>query len=67
MSGLRTRGGFEVDMSWNDGLLTHAVIHSRSGLDCKVVCGEQTWEFKTTAGKSYPLTLASKINPRSIR
>ncbi len=65
VTGLRARGGFEVDMSWNDGLLTQAMIHSKSGLPCKVVCGDQTWEFHTTVGKSYPLTLAQKIAPRS--
>ena len=54
-------------MSWNDGLLTQAVIHSKSGLPCKVVCGDQTWEFNTTAGKSYPLTLAQKVAPRSVK
>ena len=67
VTGLCARGGFEVDMSWNDGHLNQAVIHSKSGLPCKVVCGDQTWEFNTTAGKSYPLTLASKVNPRSVR
>jgi alpha-L-fucosidase 2 len=67
VSGLRARGGFEVDMSWHDGLLTQAVIHSKSGLPCKVVCGDQTWEFNTTAGKSFPLKLASKISPRSVK
>ncbi len=56
VSGLCTRGGFEVDMSWKDGRLTRAVIHSKSGLPCKVVCGDQTWELNTTAGKSYPLS-----------
>jgi alpha-L-fucosidase 2 len=65
--GLRARGGFEVDMSWHDGLLTQAVIHSKSGLPCKVVCGDQTWEFTTTVGKSFPLKLASKISPRSVK
>ena len=45
-------------MSWNDGRLTGAVIHSKSGLPCRVVCGDQVWEFKTSAGKSYPLTPA---------
>ncbi len=53
-------GGFEVDMSWNDGRLAYAVIHSKSGLACKVVWGGQTWEFKTTAGQSYPLRPADK-------
>jgi len=41
-------------MSWDGGRLTQAVIHSKSGLPCKVVCGDQSWEFSTEAGKSYP-------------
>ena len=54
-------------MSWNDGRLTQAVIHSKSGLPCKVVCGDKSWEFNTKAGKSYPLTLGQKVDPRSVK
>ena len=54
-------------MSWDDGRLTQAVIHSKSGLPCRVVCGDKTWEFNTTAGKSYPLTLAQGISQRSVK
>jgi alpha-L-fucosidase 2 len=53
--GLCARGGFEVEMNWKEGRLTRAVIHSRSGLPCRVVYGDKTWEMNTTAGKSYPL------------
>jgi len=56
VTGLCARGGFKVDMSWDGGCLTKAVIHSKSGLPCKVVYGDKTWEFNTKAGKSYPLT-----------
>jgi alpha-L-fucosidase 2 len=67
VTGLCARGGFEVDMTWADGCLTKAVIHSKSGLPCQVVCGDKVWELDTTtAGKSYPLTLAQKISPRHI-
>ena len=66
-TGLSARGGFEVDIKWEDGRLTQAVIHSKSGLPCKVVCGDKNWEFNTKAGKSYPLTLAQKVDPRSGR
>ena len=40
---------------------------SRSGLLCRVVGGDQSWEFNTKVGKSYPLKLAQKIDPRSGR
>jgi len=58
VTGLRARGGFEVDISWDGGLLTKAVIHSKSGHPCRVVCGDKVWELISTAGKSYTLTLA---------
>ena len=65
VTGLRARGGFVVDMNWDSGRLTQAVIHSRSGLRCKVVCGEQSWEFDTTIGESHPLPLAQPISPEA--
>ncbi|MEO0016863.1 MAG: hypothetical protein RLZZ522_146, partial [Verrucomicrobiota bacterium] len=65
VSGLCARGGFEVDMSWRDGRLTQAVIHSKSGLACKVVCGDKTWEFNTTVGTKYPLPLEGKVGPHN--
>jgi alpha-L-fucosidase 2 len=67
VTGLCARGGFEVDMSWKDGCLTQAVIHSKSGLPCRVVCGDKTWELNTTAGRSFPLTLEEKVSPHSVK
>ncbi|MDE5664540.1 MAG: glycoside hydrolase family 95 protein, partial [Duncaniella sp.] len=34
--GLRARGGFIVDIDWNDGELTHVRIHSTLGGNCRV-------------------------------
>ncbi|MBM4029561.1 MAG: glycoside hydrolase family 95 protein, partial [Planctomycetes bacterium] len=36
VTGLRTRGGFEVDLAWNSGKLTRARILSTLGHECRV-------------------------------
>ena len=36
ITGLRTRGGFEVDISWKNGELDQAAIHSKLGSGCRI-------------------------------
>ena len=55
VTGIAARGGFDVDIRWKDGLFVNAVVRSKSGQRCKVVYGDQTWEFPTEPGKSYPI------------
>lgn len=50
VTGLCARGGFQVDMSWRDGKLTEAVIHSRLGRPCRVRCGERNVCLDVAAG-----------------
>ena len=36
VKGLRAKGGFMVDVEWQDGIFTKAAIHSHFGSDCIV-------------------------------
>ena len=50
--GLRARGGFEVDITWNDGRLTTARIRSAEGTNPEVRYGRQTAKLKLDTGQS---------------
>ncbi len=57
IKGLRARGGFEVDFSWEEGKLTKAVLHSLKGEKCTLFYKNEKIELDTKAGKSYSLLL----------
>lgn len=61
VKGLRARAGFEVDITWENSELTELVIHSKSGMPCKVTYKGQVWESKTKLGESYRLSPSLKI------
>jgi alpha-L-fucosidase 2 len=52
VNGLRARGGFEVDETWQDGKLSSATIHSATGGTAQVRCGTKTAEFDVPPGKA---------------
>jgi alpha-L-fucosidase 2 len=57
VSGLRARGGFEVEMSWNDGRLTRAAIHNISSPagKCVVLCEGKSHSLEIGLGKRVTL------------
>jgi alpha-L-fucosidase 2 len=50
VTGLRARGNFTVDISWQNGKLLSATIHSPEKNSCKVRYGYKTVDLKINAG-----------------
>lgn len=53
--GLRARGGFVVNMEWQQGKLQAVEINSEAGRECVVRYGEKVLRFATKAGQTYKL------------
>lgn len=55
VSGLCARGGFEVDLEWENGELVKARIHSKLGQSCQVQYRNRLISLATKAGETYSL------------
>jgi alpha-L-fucosidase 2 len=53
VTGLRARGGFEVDIVWKDGKLVSATVHSLQGNPCRLRYGDATRDVKIKKGKMF--------------
>jgi alpha-L-fucosidase 2 len=49
--GLRARGGFEVDLAWQDGKLTSVAVRSLAGNSCQLRYGQTTKSFTAKKGQ----------------
>jgi alpha-L-fucosidase 2 len=61
VSGLRARGGFEVDLTWGGGTLREARIRSLLGNPCTVGYGNEKVSFDTEADREYVLDGELKV------
>ncbi|MBN2505913.1 MAG: hypothetical protein JXQ71_04390 [Verrucomicrobia bacterium] len=55
VKGLRARGGFEIDLEWQDGALNRAVIRASRPGTVPVRCGFHTTQLTLRAGQSVTL------------
>jgi alpha-L-fucosidase 2 len=55
VTGLRARGGLEVDLAWKDGKLTRAVLRAARTLPVKLLYAGNTAEIQAKAGTVYRL------------
>ncbi len=62
VTGLRARGGFEVDLAWKAGVLQRVVVRSLRAQPCTVRYGARTVRLDTRAG--VPLTLDGTLLSR---
>lgn len=53
IQGLRVRGGFELDLTWQDGRLTAATIRSLLGAPAVLRYGNTTHELKLAKGQGF--------------
>ncbi|MCP5115509.1 MAG: glycoside hydrolase family 95 protein, partial [bacterium] len=57
ITGIRARGGFEIDLVWRDGKLHSGKLRSLLGRTCKIVYRDKTLTLETEKGKSYDIAL----------
>ena len=68
MTGIRARGNFVVDLSWNGGRLTEALVRSEAGVPCRLRYADATLHFETVRGAVYKVRmLAGKLTAERLK
>lgn len=65
VKGLRARGGFVVDMAWENNALTSVNVRSRQGKVCKLIYRDKTVTVQTRVGADY--TSNGDLNVNAVR
>jgi len=65
VTGLRARGGFEIDIAWDGGKLTLVKIRSVEGRKATVRYGSRTAEIKLKSGEVIRLDSELQRAPKS--
>lgn len=63
VTGLRARGGYEVDITWQGGRLTEAVLRSQHGNSCPVRYGDRTIILNTEKNAAYTIDGNLAVRP----
>jgi alpha-L-fucosidase 2 len=63
VTGLKARGGFTVDLEWDQGHLTHAVIRSKLGGNCRLATNEAVTVEDETGATVGTATKGANPNP----
>ena len=58
-SGVKARGGFEIDFEWEDSKLTRVNVLSTAGKTCRIKLPDGIIEFETEKGKRYDVSPSS--------
>jgi len=61
IKGLRARGGFEIDMKWQNGKLSALEVLSTAGNSCTVKYQGRELTFPTVRGKRYTINAALQL------
>ena len=63
VTGLRTRGGFEIDLAWTDGMLERAAVRSLLGAPLRLRRGERVHTIARTTRGAELVFLGNDLRP----